>query len=171
MIGENILVVDDEQSMTEFISILLGKDGYRVITANSGQEAIEKAQDMKRRRASSPTSRCRGSTASRCCRGSRSIDPSMPVIIMTAYASQQSAIDAVNLGAFQYLEKSAKNDEIKARRSRTPRRCARVQSENQFLKRELKRSHEEKADHRHVRGDDARVQDGGQGRGQPTPRS
>ncbi len=37
----------------------------------------------------------------------------MPVVIMTAYASQKSAIDAVNLGAFQYLIKNAKNDEIK----------------------------------------------------------
>ena len=40
-------------------------------------------------------------------------DEALPVIIMTAYASQKSAIDALNSGAFQYLEKHAKNDEIK----------------------------------------------------------
>ena len=54
----------------------------------------------------------------------KKIDPNLPVILLTAYASQKSAIDALNLGAFQYLEKGAKNDEIRSW-SRTPSRCAR----------------------------------------------
>jgi len=64
-------------------------------------------------------------------------------VIMTAYASQQSAIDAVNLGAFQYLIKNAKNDEIKLV-VRNAIEMRRVRSENQYLKRELKKGHEEK---------------------------
>jgi DNA-binding NtrC family response regulator len=70
-------------------------------------------------------------------------DPSMPVVIMTAYASQQSAIDAVNQGAFQYLIKNAKNDEIKLV-VRNALEMRKVRSENLFLKRELKKGHEEK---------------------------
>ena len=62
---------------------------------------------------------------------------------MTAYASQQSAIDAVNLGAFQYLIKNAKNDEIKLI-VRNAIEMRRVRSENLFLKRELRRGHDEK---------------------------
>src|SRR6185503_16507980 len=70
-------------------------------------------------------------------------DPSVPVVIMTAYASQQSAIDAVNHGAFQYLIKNAKNDEIKLV-VRNALEMRKVRSENLFLKRELKKGHEEK---------------------------
>jgi DNA-binding NtrC family response regulator len=70
-------------------------------------------------------------------------DASLPVVIMTAYASQQSAIDAVNHGAFQYLIKNAKNDEIKLV-VRNALEMRKVRSENLFLKRELKKGHEEK---------------------------
>ncbi len=75
--------------------------------------------------------------------GIKKLDPGLPVVIMTAYASQQSAIDAVNLGAFQYLIKNAKNDEIKLV-VRNALEMRRVKTENQYLKRELKRGHEEK---------------------------
>ncbi|HWN81882.1 MAG TPA: sigma-54 dependent transcriptional regulator [Candidatus Udaeobacter sp.] len=142
MIGEHILVVDDEQSMTEFISILLGKDGYRVVTANSGQEAIEKATDMRIDCVITDI-KMPGIDGISVLEGIKRIDPSIPVIIMTAYASRQSAIDAVNKGAFQYLEKSANNDEIKSA-VKNALRMRRVQSENQFLKRQLKRTHEER---------------------------
>src|SRR4029434_10330848 len=70
--------------------------------------------------------------------------PSLPVVIMTAYASQQSAIDAVNMGAFQYLIKNAKNDEIKLV-VRNALEMRRVRTENLYLKRELKRGHDEKS--------------------------
>src|SRR6185503_14287274 len=75
--------------------------------------------------------------------GIRKHDASLPVVIMTAYASQQSAIDAVNHGAFQYLIKNAKNDEIKLV-VRNALEMRKVRSENLFLKRELKKGHEEK---------------------------
>ncbi len=74
--------------------------------------------------------------------GIKKHDPSLPVVLMTAYASQQSAIDAVNLGAFQYLIKNAKNDEIKLI-VRNAIEMRRVRVENQFLKRELRKGHEE----------------------------
>ena len=41
------LVVDDEQSMTEFLSILLSKEGYRVLAANSGPEALQKIKQAE----------------------------------------------------------------------------------------------------------------------------
>jgi DNA-binding NtrC family response regulator len=62
---------------------------------------------------------------------------------MTAYASQKSAIDAVNLGAFQYLEKNAKNEEIKVI-VKNALEMRKVKNENSYLKRELKRSHDDK---------------------------
>ena len=83
---------------------------------------------------------------------------------MTAYASQQSAIDAVNLGAFQYLKKHAKNDEIKMVVRNAARDAAGAQRELSTSSASSRRAHEEKDDHRHLGGDDAGLQDGRQDR-------
>jgi DNA-binding NtrC family response regulator len=142
MLGEKILVVDDERGMTEFLSIVLRKEGYQVTALNDGTEALEKAKsesfdvaivDIK----------MPGMDGIQLLGGLKKVDPGLPVIVMTAYASQQSAIDAVNLGACQYLIKNAKNDEIKLA-VRNALEMRKVRNENTLLKRELKRKHEEK---------------------------
>src|SRR6266540_4284743 len=139
---EKILVVDDEQSMTQFLGIVLRKEGYQVTTVNNGREALEKVKaeniDVVITDIKMP-----GMDGIQLLQGIKKHDPSLPVVIMTAYASQQSAIDAVNLGAFQYLIKNAKNDEIKLI-VRNALEMRRVRVENQYLKRELKKGHEEK---------------------------
>src|SRR6266700_929421 len=142
MPAEKILVVDDEQSMTQFLGIVLRKEGYQVTTVNSGREALERVKsenfDVVITDIKMP-----GMDGIQLLQGIKKLDATLPVVIMTAYASQQSAIDAVNLGAFQYLLKNAKNDEIKLV-VRNALEMRRVRSENQFLKRELKRGHEDK---------------------------
>ena len=75
--------------------------------------------------------------------GVKKIDPSIPVVIRTAFASQKSAIEALNRGAYQYLEKSAKNDEIRLV-IKNALAMRRVQSENVLLKRQLKRTDDSK---------------------------
>jgi DNA-binding NtrC family response regulator len=142
MPAEKILVVDDEQSMTQFLSIVLRKEGYQVTAVNNGKDALEKVKadnfDVVITDIKMP-----GMDGIQLLNGVKKHDASLPVVIMTAYASQQSAIDAVNLGAFQYLIKNAKNDEIKLV-VRNALEMRRVRSENLYLKRELKRGHEEK---------------------------
>jgi two-component system, NtrC family, response regulator PilR len=142
MPAEKILVVDDEQSMTQFLGIVLRKEGYQVTVSNNGRDALERV------RAESfdvviTDIRMPGMDGIELLEGIKKHDPTLPVVIMTAYASQQTAIDAVNLGAFQYLIKNAKNDEIKLV-VRNAIEMRRVRSENQYLKRELKKGHEEK---------------------------
>jgi DNA-binding NtrC family response regulator len=142
MPGEKILVVDDEQSMTQFMGIVLRKEGYQVTTVNNGREALEKV------RLESPDVvitdlKMPGMDGIQLLQGVKKHDPGIPVVIMTAYASQQSAIDAVNMGAFQYLIKNAKNDEIKLI-VRNALEMRKVKVENQYLKRELKKGHDEK---------------------------
>jgi DNA-binding NtrC family response regulator len=142
MSAEKILVVDDEQSMTQFLSIVLRKEGYSVATVNNGRDALEKVKtegfDVVITDIKMP-----GMDGIQLLHGIKKHDPALPVIIMTAYASQQSAIDAVNLGAFQYLIKNAKNDEIKLI-VRNALEMRKVRTENLFLKRELKKGHDEK---------------------------
>ena len=142
MSAEKILVVDDEQSMAQFLGIVLRKEGYQVSTATNGRDALEKVKsdpfDVVITDIKMP-----GMDGIQLLQGLKKYDPSLPVVIMTAYASQQSAIDAVNLGAFQYLIKNAKNDEIKLV-VRNAIEMRKVRAENQYLKRELKRGHDEK---------------------------
>jgi DNA-binding NtrC family response regulator len=76
-------------------------------------------------------------------KGIKAMDPTMPVIIMTAYASEQSAIDAVNLGAFSYLQKHCKNDEIKMV-VRNALQLRQARTENAKLKRELTKNRSRK---------------------------
>ncbi|MEK7823747.1 MAG: sigma-54 dependent transcriptional regulator [Candidatus Eisenbacteria bacterium] len=142
MPADKILVVDDEQSMTQFLSIVLRKEGYLVTAVNNGRDALEKvkaeAYDVVITDLKMP-----GMDGIQLLHQIKKHDPSLPVVIMTAYASQQSAIDAVNHGAFQYLIKNAKNEEIKLV-VRNALEMRKVRSENLFLKRELKKGHEEK---------------------------
>jgi DNA-binding NtrC family response regulator len=142
MPAEKILVVDDEQSMSQFLGIVLRKEGYQVTTSSNGKDALEKVRGESFDAVITDI-RMPGMDGIQLLEGIKKIDPTLPVVIMTAYASQQSAIDAVNLGAFQYLIKNAKNDEIRLV-VRNAIEMRRVRSENQYLKRELKKGHEEK---------------------------
>jgi DNA-binding NtrC family response regulator len=142
MATEKILVVDDETSMTQYLSIALRKAGYEVTAVNSGQEALEKAKTEAFAVAITDF-KMPGMDGIEVLAGLKKIDPNLPVILMTAYASQRSAIDALNLGAYQYLEKKANSDEIDLV-VKNAIAMRRVRNENTYLKRELKRSHEEK---------------------------
>jgi len=107
-----ILVVDDEESMCQYLSILLQKEGYDVQTVNSGAAALkvmtDDPVDVVMTDIQMPKM-----DGIQLLKGIKGLDPTTPVIIMTAYASEQSAIEAVNLGAFSYVQKHTKNDEIK----------------------------------------------------------
>jgi DNA-binding NtrC family response regulator len=142
MATEKILVVDDETSMTQYLSIALRKAGYEVTAVNSGQEALEKAKTETYAVAITDF-KMPGMDGIEVLAGLKKIDPSLPVILMTAYASQRSAIDALNLGAYQYLEKKANSDEIDLV-VKNAIEMRRVRTQNTYLKRQLKRSHEEK---------------------------
>src|SRR5262245_42317585 len=110
--AERILIVDDEESMCQYLSIMLQKEGYEVVAVRSGVDALREAKARKFDLAISDI-KMRELDGIQVLSGLKAIDPDLPVIIMTAYASQKSAIDAVNKGAFHYLIKHAKNDEIK----------------------------------------------------------
>ncbi|RPJ41368.1 MAG: sigma-54-dependent Fis family transcriptional regulator, partial [Candidatus Latescibacterota bacterium] len=140
MTPARILVVDDEESMCQFLSIMLRKDGHQVRTAASGKEALgllaEETFDVV-----ITDIRMGGVDGLDVLSGAKEADQSLPVIILTAYASQETAIEAVNRGAFYYLTKQAKNDEIKLviRKALEHRK---LQMENRLLKRELKIQHD-----------------------------
>jgi DNA-binding NtrC family response regulator len=70
-------------------------------------------------------------------------DPGLPVLVLTAYASEASSVEAMAKGAFQFIEKKAKNDEILLV-VKNALNMRRLQSENQVLKRQLKKTHSDR---------------------------
>jgi DNA-binding NtrC family response regulator len=142
-VAVRILVVDDDQSMTRFLAMMLEREGYSVERAHSGTEALEKVRqdafDVVITDIKMPD--CDGIAV---LERVREFDPALPVVIMTGHASERSAIDALNKGAFQYIEKKAKNEEIRLV-VRNAIQMRRIQSQNLILKRQLnqtKLSHE-----------------------------
>jgi two-component system, NtrC family, response regulator PilR len=107
-----ILVVDDEASMRDLLRILLEKEGHKVLTAGDGasalQLAIERETDLVISDIRMPALDGVGLLA-----GLREHGLETPVIMMTAYASSDSAIQAMKQGAFDYITKPFKVDEIK----------------------------------------------------------
>ncbi len=143
MAGEKILIVDDEESMVQFLSILLSKEGYEVRVARSGRDALQHAEEENFDVVVTDIKMPGEIDGFGVLSGVKKIDPSIPVVIRTAFASQKSAIEALNRGAYQYLEKSAKNDEIRLV-IKNALAMRRVQSENVLLKRQLKRTDDSK---------------------------
>jgi len=141
--GEKILIVDDEESMVQFLSILLSKEGYDVRVARSGKEALEKTDEDNFDVVVTDIKMPGEIDGLGVLSGVKKIDPSVPVVIRTAFASQKSAIEALNRGAYQYLEKSAKNDEIRLV-IKNALAMRRVQSENVLLKRQIKKTDDAK---------------------------
>ena len=107
-----ILVVDDEQSMRDFLAITLKKEGYEVTTAENGEDALKAVQgeifDLVLTDVKMPI----GSGID-VLKGVKEVSPETVVIMITAYATAETAIEAMKLGAYDYITKPFKVDEIK----------------------------------------------------------
>ena len=107
-----ILIVDDEAGMREFLSILLEREGFEVECAQDGQEALQAVQknpfDLIISDLRMPTV-----DGVRLLEGLQRLQSEIPIILITAYASAESAIQAMKLGAYDYLTKPFRVEEIK----------------------------------------------------------
>ena len=136
MAQPRILLVDDEESMIRFLSIMLAKEGYEIRAVGSGKAALRELQQWRADLVISDI-RMPEMDGIQLLAGIKAIDATIPVILLTAYASQETAIEAVNKGAFHYLIKQARNDEIKMV-VRNALAMRQVKSENAKLRRQLK---------------------------------
>ena len=140
MAQEKILIVDDEKSMCQYLSIMLRKEGYDVKTVHNGKKALQEIKESNFDVVITDI-KMEGMDGIELLGAVKETNPTLPVVIMTAYASTKTAIDALNRGAFHYLIKRAKNDEIKMV-IRNALDLHRVKSENVFLKKQLKKKDE-----------------------------
>jgi two-component system response regulator AtoC len=109
---ERILIVDDEEDLTLGYSKCLLKVGYEVTTASSGEEAIDilKKEIFDLALLDIRLPQMDGMEV---LSEALEIDPDLVVIMITAHGSVQSAVDAMRLGAHDYLMKGFDNDELR----------------------------------------------------------
>ncbi|MBI4436230.1 MAG: sigma-54-dependent Fis family transcriptional regulator [Candidatus Omnitrophica bacterium] len=107
-----ILVVDDEKNMLSSFKKILAQDGYQVLTANHAQEAlsIAKSQTID---LTIMDIRMPGMTGLDAFTKLKEIDYKIPVILMTAFGTTETAIEAMRLGAYDYVIKPFDVREIK----------------------------------------------------------
>jgi two-component system response regulator HydG len=132
-----VLVVDDETSILESVRILLRTEGFTAHVAQGGRAGLEKLEEVRPDIVVSDV-RMPGVDGLQLLAAARAQDPTLPVVLMTAQATLQSAIQAVNDGAFYYLQKPFRNDELVAivRRAAETRT---LRAENQRLTQEIRR--------------------------------
>jgi DNA-binding NtrC family response regulator len=106
-----ILVVDDEEIMREILETLLSREGYDVKLASSGEEGLELARALPFD-AAVVDIMMPGINGIETLDELRRLDEDLAVIIITAYGSIESAISAMKSGAFDYITKPFKNEEV-----------------------------------------------------------
>ena len=108
---KHILVIDDEPEMQEILKQLLQLEGYKVDGANSGEEGVEKmlakAYDLVICDIMMP-----GLDGIKTLEKIKQIDLQQMVIMITAYASVENAVEAMKKGAYEYITRPFRNDEV-----------------------------------------------------------
>jgi PAS domain S-box-containing protein len=136
----NILVIDDEQIMRDGCQRILSKDGWSVLTAENGKKGLEEIQAQ-------PESidvilldlMMPGMSGMEVLDQVRTIDPDLLVIVITGYATVESAVEAMKKGAYDFIPKPFTPDQLRIVVKRALERRA-LQKEAEFLRKERERS-------------------------------
>ncbi|HEV8599979.1 MAG TPA: sigma-54 dependent transcriptional regulator [Gemmatimonadales bacterium] len=133
----SILIVDDESGILDTLRILLRKEGFEVTTAQGGKAGLDQIRSGNHDIVLTDV-RMPQVTGMDILQAAREQDTMTPVILMTAQASLQTAIQAVNQGAFYYIQKPFSNEEMLAilRRACEYRQ---IRVENRQLKQDIRR--------------------------------
>ncbi|MGE5173412.1 MAG: sigma-54-dependent transcriptional regulator [Betaproteobacteria bacterium] len=130
-----ILVVDDEQSMRDFLAIMFTKEGHDVVTAENGTNALKAVQaeifDLVLSDVKMP-----GVDGISVLKTVKEISPETVVVMITAFATAETAVEAMKLGASDYIIKPFKVDELKLIINNSLEK-RHLRKENILLKREI----------------------------------
>src|SRR2546425_7706647 len=107
-----VLVVDDEKAMVLALKGLLGKEGYHVETAGSGEEALRQIETGSFHVVITDLS-MNGVGGMQVLEHARRFDPDLAVVMITAHGSEKIAVQAMKLGAADYVPKPFDNDELR----------------------------------------------------------
>ncbi|MBT5470150.1 MAG: sigma-54-dependent Fis family transcriptional regulator [Nitrospina sp.] len=128
----SILVVDDEKSLRDFLAIMLEEEGYKVFTAHNAESAVKLIKENIFDLILTDIRMGKSSGIS-VLENAQKILPDTPVVMMTAYASAETAVDAMKKGAYDYISKPFKIEDVQliVKNAIEKRKLA---EENRFLK-------------------------------------
>jgi DNA-binding NtrC family response regulator len=125
----NILIVDDEAFIRENLERILAEDGYRPFSTESGAEAVKKVSEEDVDLVLLDLNLA-GKSGLDVLRELKEVDPEVLVIIITGYGTVESAVEALKMGAYDYMKKPFKADAI--------RLIVKLALETQSLRREVR---------------------------------
>jgi two-component system, NtrC family, response regulator PilR len=137
MAEARVLIVDDEQSMRELLGIMLRQVGYDVTQADGGEAAIQTLKTSDTFDLVITDLRMRKADGLAVLKAAKEHSPHTVVLVVTAFASTETAVEAMKLGAYDYVTKPFKLDELKLTIANALER-KRLQDENRELKRQLR---------------------------------
>ncbi len=135
---KTVLVVDDEASIREFLEIMLKREGYRVLTVDSGKRALEELKKHEVQALITDIAMPK-MTGIELLTQAKQMNPDLAVIVVTAFGSTESAVEAMKLGASDYLTKPFQIDELKLCLENAFKK-AMLEQENKQLKSELRKT-------------------------------
>jgi len=106
-----ILVIDDEEVLREVLDAVLKREGFEVVLAATGEEGLSIIDDSEVDLVILDMM-LPGITGMETLRSIRESNPTTPVVVITAHSSIDGAIDAMRQGAFHYIAKPFKNEEV-----------------------------------------------------------
>lgn len=112
MSGSTVLIVDDERTLARAIKAFMSEAGYEAEVAGDAERAVELLETLRPDVVFADV-RLPGMNGIDLLRRIRDFDPSIPVIIMTAHGTIEGAVEAVKLGAFDYMKKPVDLEELK----------------------------------------------------------
>jgi two-component system response regulator HydG len=128
-----ILVCDDQELMRDSLATNLAREGHEVVATGDGTVAVTKLEGSGRFDLLITDLKMPKMTGMELLAEAKRLRPDMPVVLMTAFASVQTAVEAMKLGAYDYIQKPFDGDEIKMLVDRTLEH-SRLIKENQVLR-------------------------------------
>ncbi|HEY6104858.1 MAG TPA: response regulator, partial [Anaeromyxobacteraceae bacterium] len=130
-----ILIVDDERSNLESLEKIFRREGFRVATAASGEEALEQ---LRRERVGALVTDLMmpGMSGEELLRAARTVSPETEVVLVTAYGTVETAVAAMKEGAYDFITKPVKRHAI-VKSVRQALEKARLLAENRELRARL----------------------------------
>jgi DNA-binding NtrC family response regulator len=132
----NILVVDDDRDTRELLREVLSEEGYNVVTSSSGEEALQVGKQECFDLIISDMKLGPDLSGLDVLRAYKTLQPESEVILITAFGTMETAIEALKGGAFDYLSKPFKIDELLVQVGRALENRNLIR-ENRALKRQL----------------------------------
>jgi DNA-binding NtrC family response regulator len=137
MSNGTVLVVDDERTLARVVKVFLTEAGYETEVAGDAESALEMLERLKPDVVFTDV-RLPGMSGIELLQKVRAFDPTISVVVMTAFGSIEGAVEAVKLGAFDYIKKPVDLDELKLLADRA-RENSRLRQELSYYRKQAAR--------------------------------